>query len=118
MLFFIFACSDPIVETVSQKETFIVVRETVNFPFNEEFNFVFTLMNAARSTITPQEVFVDAEMPAHEHDMGQTPTMSNTESHYTATGMLFSMEGDWDIHIYVMENNAVDQATFSVVCCE
>lgn len=118
MLFFLFACSEPIIETVSQKETFIVVRETIEFPLNEEFDFVFTLMNSERSPITPEEVFVDAEMPAHEHGMGQTPTVSNTENLYTSAGMLFSMEGDWDIHIYVTEDGAVDQATYSVVCCK
>ena len=118
MIFFILACSEPITEAVSQKETFIVVRETVDFPLNEEFDFVFTLMNPERSPITPEEVFVDAEMPEHGHGMGQTPTTSITNDLYTSKGMLFAMEGDWDIHIYVTEDGSVDQATYSVVCCE
>ena len=117
MLVFILACSEHNYESVSQKETFIVVRETNTFPLNEEFIFVFSLMNIERSPITPEDVFVDAEMPAHEHGMGQLPIITNTENLYSATGMLFAMEGDWDIHIYVTENGVVDQAKFSVVCC-
>tara|TARA_B100000683_G_C12096066_1_gene393102 strand:- start:80 stop:436 length:357 start_codon:yes stop_codon:yes gene_type:complete len=118
VLLFFLACSASNIEMVSQKETFIVVRETVDFPLNEEFEFVFTLLDTARSPITPEDVVVDAEMPAHGHGMGQTPTTTNIDNLYTSTGMLFAMEGDWDIHIYVTEDGSVDQATYSVVCCE
>lgn len=118
MLFLALACSEPIIEVTSEKETFIVVRETIDFPLNEEFDFVFTLLNENREPFTPEDVVVDAEMPAHGHGMGQTPTTSSTDNLYTSTGMLFAMEGDWDIHIYVTEEGSVDQATYSVVCCE
>jgi len=118
MLLLALACSEPIIEVTSEKETFIVVRETLSFPLNEEFDFVFSLLDENQAPLSPEEVVVDAEMPAHGHGMGQTPTITNSENLYTATGMLFSMEGDWDIHIYVTEEGSVDQATYSVVCCE
>ena len=118
MFFLILACFGPIIEINSDKETFVVVRETVDFPLNEEFDFVFSLYDEQNTPIIPDDVFVDAEMPAHGHNMGQTPTTSNTENRYTSTGMLFAMEGDWDIHIYVTQEGSVDQATYSVVCCE
>ena len=117
MLFYLLACTEPIIEITSDKETFIVVRETLDFPLNEEFDFVFSLLDMNRSPLTPQDVVVDAEMPAHGHGMGQTPTVSNSDNIYTSTGMLFSMEGDWDIHIYVTEEGVVDQATYSIECC-
>lgn len=118
MLTVLLACATPKLEAISEKETFIVVRETTDFPLNEEFDFVFSLLDAERNPTSPEDVIVDAEMPAHGHGMGQTPVTSNTENLYTATGMLFAMEGDWDIHIYVTQEGSVDQSTFSIVCCE
>ena len=113
----ILACSSNL-EITSNKEQYIVRRSTEIFPLNEQFSFAFELFNASDDPVTPEEVVVDAEMPAHGHGMGQTPTVSNTNNAYTADGMLFAMEGDWDIHIYMTLDGAVDQATYSVVCCE
>jgi len=116
-IFLLLACSNHL-ETISQKEQFIVHRSNDGFPLNEEFNFEFSLYDMNNEPITPDEVLVDAEMPAHGHGMGQVPSVSNTDNLYTATGMLFAMEGDWDIHIYITEEGSVDQATYSIVCCE
>ena len=113
-----FACSPTNLEAISQKSNFIAVRDTIDFPLNEEFDFVFSLLDADRNPTAPEDVVVDAEMPAHGHGMGQTPTTSHSENIYTASGMLFAMEGDWDIHIYITQEGSVDQATYSVVCCE
>ena len=89
-----------------------------SFPLNEEFDFVFTILNDQREAATPEDVVVDAEMPAHGHGMGQSPTTSSSSNTYTATGMLFAMEGEWAIHVFITEGSNVDQATFSIECCE
>ena len=111
------ACTNSL-EIISQKEQYIVERSTEIFPLNEQFAFTFSLFDADREPIIPEDVLVDAEMPAHGHGMGQTPTVSNVDNVYTAEGMLFAMEGDWDIHIYMTQEGSVDQATYSIVCCE
>ena len=112
------SCAEPILEAVSQKEEFIIVQETTEFPLNEEFSFVFSILDSERNPSAPDEVLVDAEMPEHGHGMGQTATVSNSQNQYTAEGMLFAMEGEWDINIFITQGNSVDQATFSIVCCE
>ena len=117
ILSLILACSNNL-EVRSNKENYIVRRSTVGFPLNEQFSFAFEIFDTDDEPVIPDEVVVDAEMPAHGHGMGQTPTVSNTDNAYTAEGMLFAMEGDWDIHIYMTQDGAVDQATYSVVCCE
>ena len=111
------ACTNSL-EIISQKEQYIVERSTESFPLNEQFAFTFSLFDANHEPIVPEEVLVDAEMPAHGHGMGQTPTISNENNVYTAEGMLFAMEGDWAIYIYMTQDGSVDQATYSIVCCD
>ena len=118
MLLFLIACQSSPKEFISDKEQFIVVPETTTFPFNEEFSYQFSLFDSSNNPISEDGISVDAEMPAHGHGMGQTPEVTHSENTYTATGMLFAMEGDWDIHIYRTTDGSVDQATISVVCCE
>jgi Ca2+-binding EF-hand superfamily protein len=118
MILFFLACAIQNLETISNKEEYIIIREDSTFPLNEEFVFSFSLLDMNRDPIIPQEVLVDAEMPTHGHGMGQTPTISNTENQYTAEGMLFAMEGDWEIYVYITEESRVDQGTFSIACCE
>ena len=119
MLLFLLACtSSSSPEFLSDKEQFIVIPETTTFPLNEEFSYEFSLFDASNNPISEDGITVDAEMPAHGHGMGQTPEVTHSENTYTATGMLFAMEGDWDILIYRTTDDSVDQATISVVCCE
>ena len=122
MIFFalsfnIWGCQSPITEVLSQKERYVVTRETVDFTLNEEFDFVFSLTDNDANLTFPEEVLVDADMPEHGHGMGLFPTTEPTETGYVAQGMLFAMEGDWSIYIYITDDEGVDQATFEVECC-
>ena len=115
-MFMFIACSS-LLSTWSDKESYRVDSPTTSFPLNEEFIFEFSIYDKVGTPIFPTEVLVDAEMPAHGHGMGLLPTVVQTEEGYEAQGMLFGMEGDWKIWVFIAEENAVDQASFDVICC-
>ena len=120
MLWFLIACGpDPYpTEVQTDKENYIVSYSNESIPLNEEYSLLFQIMTPDREPVQPFSVEVDAAMPTHEHGMNQLPTVSHNGDSYQADGMLFMMEGYWEIYIYILsEEGTVEQATFPHECC-
>lgn len=82
-------------------------------PFNDYFDVTVTLSQGG-SAKPGEAVAIDAQMPAHGHGMTVVPTVTdNGDGSYTGTGLLFAMEGHWQLLVDVGE----DQAVFDITCC-
>ena len=119
MLWLLLSCADPYPKQVkTDKENYIVSYSNEHIPLNEEFSLSFQIMNPNQELVQPASVEADAAMPTHNHDMGRLPTVSETTDGYRADGMLFMMEGYWEIYIFIQgEDGSVDKATFPYECC-
>ena len=120
MLWYLLACGpDPYPTQVqTDKENYIVSYSNEDIPLNEEFSLLFEIRNNENDLVQPSSVEVDAAMPTHNHGMNQLPTVSTQGETYRADGMLFMMEGYWEIYVYIVsEEGTVDQATFPYECC-
>ena len=120
MFWYILACGQKPypTEVLSDKENYIVSYSNDGIPLNEEFSLLFQITDPERIPVKPSSVEVDAAMPTHEHGMNQLPTESEDGDGYRADGMLFSMEGYWEMYVYILaEDGSVDQATFQHECC-
>ena len=125
LLGLLFACSNTDVtnlEGYTDGESYFVVVETEPspVPFNEEFSTAISVYanDIKEQTISAITVDVDSSMPAHGHGMNQSPTMSGpTNGVFTADGLLWHMEGEWEITVYVSgESN--EYIAFSMDCCQ
>ena len=65
-------------------------------------------------------VDLSVEMPDHGHGMQVEPTMMAHEDAGTMVeGMLFHMEGHWQMRAFVTDADAVtEMAEFHVMCCD
>ncbi|MCB9758774.1 MAG: FixH family protein [Alphaproteobacteria bacterium] len=82
-------------------------------PFNDYFAVNLEVKEGG-SPLTDAVVTVDAGMPAHGHGMNVTPTVTdNGDGTWTADGLLFHMEGHWELKVDVNE----EQAVFDITCC-
>ena len=70
--------------------------------------FSFNVSLCGESDVNPDRVTVNAIMPAHQHGMNYTPTVSYIEDadSYEVEGFLFHMPGVWEITVasYMDEN--------------
>ena len=91
-----------------------------SIPLSEEFDLMVTVHAAADATAmaTAATVSVTADMPDHGHGMNQEPVVTaNGDGTFLAEGMLFHMEGGWDIYVTVTEGDTVEVAKLSADCC-
>tara|TARA_Y100000589_G_C26824085_1_gene495127 strand:+ start:151 stop:531 length:381 start_codon:yes stop_codon:yes gene_type:complete len=125
LLSLLFSCGEkeiPITEGYTDGQSYYVVYETdpSPIPFNEEFSVLVSVYESDQkmNSITDVTVEVDATMPAHEHGMNQSPTMSGpTDGLFSAEGLLWHMEGEWELSIYVSgESN--ESIAFATSCCQ
>lgn len=105
-------------ETESENGTYRVSYSTEpeSIPFNENFEVHTEIARADGMALSDGvEVSVDAGMPAHNHGMNTAPsTMAMGDGTFHTTGMLFHMEGRWEITVDVTENGAAERTTFQV----
>ena len=82
-------------------------------PFNDYFDVNVWVSDGP--TPTPGlAVDIDAQMPAHGHGMNVDPQVTdNGDGSYGASGLLFHMEGHWQLLVNVGE----EQAVFDITCC-
>ena len=63
----------------------------------------------------PRHVRVDASMPEHRHGMNYRPTVvAKGAGRYRAEGLLFHMDGRWQIAFDVVTGNATERITSAV----
>ncbi len=61
----------------------------------------------------------DAWMPAHGHGMNVEPTITdNGDGTWDVSGLLFHMEGDWQVTVGLEGAGGLENAVFDVACCE
>ncbi len=109
-------------EGYTDGESYYVVYETnpSPIPFNEEFSVSISVYenNQKETPISSVTVDVDANMPAHGHGMNQSPVVSGPNDNiYTADGLLWHMEGDWELMIYI-NGESNENIAFSIPCCQ
>ncbi len=89
-------------------------------PLSEEFDLVFPVAAAddASAMATGASIQVTADMPDHGHGMNQEPVVTaKGDGTFLAEGMLFHMEGGWDIYVTVTEGDVIESAKLSYDCC-
>jgi hypothetical protein len=102
--------------------SYFVSYETIPdpIPFNEEFNILVSVHDTDEklNQITDVTIDVDATMPAHGHGMNIEPIISSTEDGtFLAEGLLWHMEGEWEIVIYV-SGVTNENIGFTLSCCQ
>lgn len=84
-----------------------------------EGNKHFSLNVSVTPTASKQSEFsviVDANMPFHGHGMNTQPELvADGENKYRVDGMLFHMDGEWEITVDVQRDEAKERATFQVL---
>lgn len=87
-----------------------------SIPFNENFKLEITLGDKKFKNISPEQLAVEAIMPAHGHGMNVEPMIKQGDSpnSFLAEGMLFHMRGDWQIIIYVNDKQQTQKAVIDV----
>ena len=109
-------------EGYTDGDSYYVVVETnpSPIPFNEEFSMAVSVYpnEKKEEAMSDIAVDVDSSMPVHGHGMNQSPTMSGpTNGVFVADGLLWHMEGEWELTVYVSgESNEL--IAFSVDCCQ
>ena len=126
MLFTLFlSCSNTDIlnlEGYTDGESYYVVVDTdpSPVPFNEEFSTSVSVYSSDKKDLSLSDVVVDVDssMPSHGHGMNQSPTMTGpTNGVFTAEGLLWHMEGEWQLTVYVSgESN--EHLSFALDCCQ
>lgn len=63
----------------------------------------------------PDELKVDADMPAHKHGMLSAPvTVDLGGGRFRTDGMLLHMPGDWVVFVDIVRGEAVEHVEFPV----
>lgn len=125
LLSFLLACStNDSLEGWTDNEIFYVVAEPNPdpIPFNEYFSIWVDVLdgpqgNRINDTLS---VLVDANMPAHNHGMNETPSMILAEDgRFQADGLKWFMTGEWELEIYITDaDGRTEQANFLYECCK
>lgn len=81
----------------------------------EPFSFTFSLCDEKNSM--PDRVTANAIMPAHQHGMNYTPTVTFDEdsNRYDISDFVFHMPGEWEITVSTYQNDEVTHYTKTVV---
>ena len=89
-------------------------------PLNSYFDARFSVYTDEAMTLPATGVVVsyDAGMPEHGHGMNVEPTVTdNLDGTWDVSGILFQMEGGWQMLLNVTGENGLETAVFDVGCC-
>ncbi len=78
-------------------------------PLNEPFELTVELFDGVTGERSESQVFleVDAWMPSHGHGMLRKTRVQQVEpGQYQVSGMLFHMEGEWELRIAIAQQQA------------
>ena len=88
-------------------------------PHNEHFDLTVTVMGGENHDEMPVDLTVtlDGNMPAHGHGMNVTPVVTdNGDGTWTAEGMLFHMQGHWEMTVSISHMGMeAEVTTFNVM---
>lgn len=112
------AGDDVTLETTSENGTYRVSyrAEPETIPFNDTFELHTEIVRVDGTNLLEDvDVQVDAGMPSHNHGMNTAAiTIATPDGTFHTTGMLFHMEGRWEITVDITENGTTDRAIFQV----
>ncbi|NUN14245.1 MAG: FixH family protein [Myxococcales bacterium] len=89
-------------------------------PFNELYAMGVSIYDGTDHTqlLTDVSIEIDAQMVAHGHGMSTTPVVEKqADGTFMCNGMMFHMEGHWDVIVKVTQNGVDDTATMPINCC-
>lgn len=90
-------------------------------PYNEYFELTVMVHDNADHSVmlADADVAVDAQMPQHGHGMNTTPVVTPVgDGSFTVDGMLFHMQGYWQIIVEVDDAAGPETVIFEVDCCQ
>ena len=83
-------------------------------PLNEHFGALITI-EPLTGVNPPQQVIVDANMPAHGHGINTIPTLKVIDAErFSVEGLLFHMKGDWELTVDVVDGPIKERASFPI----
>jgi len=100
----------------TKTKSFAVSLQTspAQIPVNQHFSMEFTV-RAAEGAQIPEQIAVNADMPAHGHGMNTKPRLTALGANrWRVEGMLFHMPGAWEIYVYIGRKAAMERAVFPV----
>ena len=106
------ACGDP-GDKLASGAHYTIAYRTVPSPIvtGEHFAIDITVCPLGDAPL-PRAVRVDASMPAHRHGMNYRPTViAKGRGRYRAEGLLFHMNGRWEIAFDVVTAGASERVT-------
>ncbi|MBT9548874.1 MAG: FixH family protein [Candidatus Sericytochromatia bacterium] len=84
-------------------------------PLNQHFRLKLTVQNAEGKVVENAKLYVDADMPSHNHGMNVKPKVKDLgKGIFEVRGMLFHMPGYWEIYVLVDHAGKKEKATFGV----
>lgn len=84
-------------------------------PLNQHFRLKLTVQTAEGKTVENAKLYVDADMPSHNHGMNVKPKVKALgKGIFEVRGMLFHMPGYWEIYVLVDHAGKKEKATFGV----
>ena len=116
------ASGEVLQEALTDGESYWVAWESAPtpIPYNDYFDLRVSVFDAsdASTLVVAASITADANMPAHGHGMNTEPVVtSNDDGTFEVAGMLFHMEGEWELDVAVTVDGATEVATFPVDCC-
>lgn len=84
-------------------------------PLNQHFRLRLTVQDVKGQTIENAKIYIDADMPGHNHGMNVKPQIKDLgKGIFEVRGMLFHMPGYWEIYVLVAHVGKKEKATFGV----
>ena len=89
-------------------------------PLSEPFNLdIMAMDHMSGDMVMIDDIALGVSMPSHGHPMNNDPAIStNDDGTVTVTGMLFHMEGWWEMTADMTVMGTTERATFNVDCCQ
>ncbi|PIQ28347.1 hypothetical protein COW36_04060 [bacterium (Candidatus Blackallbacteria) CG17_big_fil_post_rev_8_21_14_2_50_48_46] len=84
-------------------------------PLNQHFRLKLTVQDAQNKVVENAKIYVDADMPTHNHGMTVKPKVKDLgKGIFEVRGMLFHMPGFWEIYVLVDHAGKKEKAVFGV----
>ena len=89
-------------------------------PYHDYFDLTISVHSADQSSLVADaQLAADAIMPAHGHGMNTEPVVTASgDGTFLVEGMLFHMQGYWQLIVDVDGPDGADSVTFEIDCCE
>ena len=111
------ACGESLTEPRTiESARYVVAYSTKPQPILANEHFVVDFEICPRATATISDVRVDANMPEHRHGMNYRPAVTRVSARtYRAEGLLFHMQGRWEMTFDIASGSNVERLTTNIV---